>query len=139
MVPGHHIKSKAGCPVCKQSKGEKAISDFLKENNINYEQQKRFKDCKNQKPLPFDFYLPGYNLCIEYQGEQHFNKTAFLKKDEDFKKAQKRDEIKRNWCSKPENPNLLEIRYDEDVYKVLKDLFSGEFCLTKNHRNRIIK
>ena len=71
--------------------------------------------------------MPDYDLCIEYQGEQHFNKTAFLKKEEDFKKAQKRDEIKRDWCSKPGNPNLLEIRYDEDAYEVLKKLFPVSF------------
>ena len=41
-------------------------------NNINYIREKRFKDCKNIKPLPFDFYLPEKNICIEYDGEHHF-------------------------------------------------------------------
>ena len=35
--------------------------------------------------LPFDFYLPYYNLCIEFDGEQHFNshyyETMFKEND----------------------------------------------------------
>lgn len=58
------------CP-CKKinSKGEQRIKDFLILNSIIFEEQKRIEDIKK---APYDFYLPTYNLLIEFQGRQHF-------------------------------------------------------------------
>jgi len=42
-----------------------------------FEEQKRFKGCKVNKALPFDFYLPSHNLLIEYDGVAHFKPTTF--------------------------------------------------------------
>lgn len=58
----------------KYSKGEDAIAGYLSKLNISFEQQKRFQDCYRfyGNYLPFDFYLPDYNCCIEYDGEQHY-------------------------------------------------------------------
>ena len=33
-----------------------------------------FNELKNSHPR-FDFYLPDYNLIIEYDGEQHFKEV----------------------------------------------------------------
>lgn len=30
--------------------------------------QHKFKNCRDIRPLPFDFYLPKLNTCIEYDG-----------------------------------------------------------------------
>jgi len=58
-----------GCPFCiNESKGEKTIEKILYELGISYERQKTFNDCKDKKKLPFDFYLPEKNMCIEYNG-----------------------------------------------------------------------
>jgi hypothetical protein len=54
-----------GCSKCKQSKGEIHVMNFLKENNINFEYQKKFNNCKYKSYLFFDFYLPKYGTCIE--------------------------------------------------------------------------
>lgn len=110
----------SGCPKCKSSKGEKLISSFLKEHNINFEQQKRFKECKFKRALPFDFYLPDYNLCIEYQGIQHFEPRSEFGGIDGFNSTIRNDLIKREWCSKPKNPNLLEIKYNESIYDILE-------------------
>lgn len=43
--------------------------------NVSFEKEKTFIDCVNPKTnflLRFDFYLPDYNIIIEYDGEQHF-------------------------------------------------------------------
>ena len=53
--------------------------------------------------LRFDFYLPTYNLCIEYDGEQHFSPIDFANKGSEwanssFNQNQKRDEIKNQYC-----------------------------------------
>ena len=68
----HHIQKKQGCKKCNESKGEKEISSILSENKLTFTRQKRFKDCRNINPLPFDFYLPEKNICVEFDGEQHF-------------------------------------------------------------------
>lgn len=99
-----------GCPRCNRSYGEKAIETFLELNNVTYIAQKTFSDCKNKKPLPFDFYLPEYNTCIEYQGKQHYKAINYFGGYEKFKLQQQRDKIKRDYC-KNNNIKLLEIPY----------------------------
>lgn len=34
--PCDHLHSKAGCPICKESKGERLVSNILQSYNINY-------------------------------------------------------------------------------------------------------
>ncbi len=104
----------SGCPKCKESKGEKEIRNYLLENNIIFETQKTFNDCKFKNKLKFDFYLPNYNLCIEYDGEQHFMLKEFWGGQKEFEKIQKRDKIKTQYCI-DNNINLLRIKYDKDI------------------------
>lgn len=64
----------------------------------------------------FDFYLPRYNLFIEYDGEQHYKPVRFFGNEEDaenvFKRTQEHDKIKNQYC-KDNNINLLRIPYWE--------------------------
>jgi len=46
--------------------------------DIEYIKQKRFEKCRNKLPLPFDFYLPNENICIEYDGIQHFKPIDYF-------------------------------------------------------------
>ncbi len=64
----HRIMHKNGCPLCKLSKGETLVVEILNELEIRYEQQKTFEACRDEQVLPFDFYLPDKNICIEYDG-----------------------------------------------------------------------
>jgi len=66
-----------GCPKCTFSKGENLIEDCLNLLNINFQKQKTFDDLKYIRHLKFDFYLPDYNCCIEYDGEQHFKSVKY--------------------------------------------------------------
>lgn len=50
------------------SKGENKIEQILQDNNIKFERQKTFNDCRNINLLRFDFYLPEFDLLIEYDG-----------------------------------------------------------------------
>ena len=61
------------CRTCsaKISNGELLIKQYLDSRNIKYEAEKRFCDCRDKKPLPFDFYLNDFNVLIEFDGEQH--------------------------------------------------------------------
>lgn len=125
LVCGHkwfakpnNILNGKGCPFCKKSsKGEKVIYNYLKEKNINFVFQKTFEDCKNINVLPFDFYLPELNVCIEYDGIYHYKPIP--RKNETFEEAEKRyketkirDEIKTQYCIK-NNIKLLRIPYFE--------------------------
>jgi very-short-patch-repair endonuclease len=84
-----------GCLICKQSKGEEMIKQYCVNNNINYEPQKRFNNCRGKsKPLPFDFYLPKLNTCIEYDGKQHYDtRSKYYSKN-----LIKNDHIKTEYC-----------------------------------------
>lgn len=108
-----------GCPVCCQSKGEIKIKNFLEENGTNYIYQKRFDDCRDILPLPFDFYLPKFNSCIEYDGEQHFNFKDYYGGKKGLEKIKKHDIIKNKYCNK-NNIKLVRISYREDVIKKLE-------------------
>lgn len=105
----------SGCPHCKQSKGEVLISSILLNKNINNTPQYRFINCKYKNTLPFDFYLPKYNMCIEYQGLQHYEPVDFAGKgiiwaEKQFILNKKKDTIKQKYC-KDNNIKLLEISY----------------------------
>lgn len=59
-----------------KSHGETYLSKLFKQNNFNFVTEKTFSDLKNTNKLRFDFYLPDYNLIIEYHGKQHFDETT---------------------------------------------------------------
>ena len=58
-------------PLERISRGAFTVLSYLERIKIPYEPEKRFKDCRSIKTLPFDFYLPEHNLLIEYDGIQH--------------------------------------------------------------------
>lgn len=88
------------CGLCNCSHGEEFIKQHLIENNINFVQQKVFKDCKYKKPLYFDFYLPDYNIVIEYDGVQHYFPVEHFGGEEEYSKTIIRDKIKNSYCEK---------------------------------------
>ena len=122
QTPKHHYNG-SGCPKCKNSKGENLISNFLKSENISFTPQKKFDDCRFLYLLPFDFYIPSYNLCVEYDGEQHFNPMVIWGGENEYEKIKIRDNIKTKYC-RDKNINLLRIRYDENIISALKTLLS---------------
>lgn len=110
------------------SRGENTIWNLLKQHTIKFEFQKRFSDCKDKNTLPFDFFIPKYNLCIEFQGSQHYDPGFYIRKkksqEEGMKKyliQKKHDEIKKNYCIQ-NNINFLEIKYTEDINKKLREI-----------------
>lgn len=114
------IKSKRRKTILeiKESCGEKIIALFLDKFNILYEREKSFKGCINPKTkasLRYDFFLPTYNLCIEFDGRQHFfpSKDFYgAKASHEFCKQLYRDGIKTQFCNN-NNINLLRINYTQ--------------------------
>ncbi|MCE5220010.1 MAG: hypothetical protein LLF98_01780 [Clostridium sp.] len=136
----------SGCPICSKSKGEKRIKKWLKENkyiNITqeeYEKLNNFDKTKNkyyifQKEfngllglgnglLSYDFYLPQYNLLIEYQGEFHDNRGGKGKgyTKQNLKQQQEHDRRKKEYANN-HNIKLLEIWYwdFDNIEEILKE------------------
>jgi hypothetical protein len=111
QIINDHINKNVGCPSCKRSKGEEKIAFWLDVNNIEYNPQHPFDDCIHKNKLPFDFYLPEFNVLLEYNGEHHYKYLEYFHKTkEEFDEQQKRDQIKREYC-KQNNIKLIEIPY----------------------------
>jgi len=113
--------SNHGCPICNESKGEKKISKFLKMKKIKYEREKIFKDCKNISYLRFDFYLPKYNMCIEFDGIQHFYPSPYYGHYR-LIDVKMNDKIKNKYCE-DNNIKILRIRYDQysEIENIMND------------------
>ena len=137
QMPYSHLNGK-GCFICKKSKLETEVYNFLTENNIKFEQEKKFEWLKNKCNLRLDFYLPEFNIAIECQGEQHFIEEAWGKSKEENKEKfaiiKQRDKIKKTLC----NENGIKLIYyfhnnyflDKEIYNkenVIKDL--NDLCL----------
>ena len=124
----------------KMSKGEEKILQILLKNNIQVIREKTFTDLKRGK-YRFDFYLPQFNICIEYDGPQHFQYIKyFYKKQKDFLAARERDRRKNSYCLS-HNINLYRIPYFSiDTIKNFSDLFNEEFIVkSKWHNDMIIQ
>lgn len=121
QTPHHHL-SGSGCPICNTSKGEIQISNILENFNIKYEKQKTFEECKHKAKLRFDFYLPVYNMCIEFNGIQHYEPNDYFGGINEYNINKKRFSIKKKFC-KENDIKLLIIKYDENINEKLSQNF----------------
>jgi very-short-patch-repair endonuclease len=76
--------------------GPASILETLLAHDIRYFMEHRFKGFPEVARRPFDFYLPDFNLIIEFHGEQHL--IGWGRKADDAKSIQKRDKIKKDWA-----------------------------------------
>lgn len=108
----HFVAGKYQCNECrlKQSAISAAVELWLNKKLISYIKEKIFNDCKNIKPLPFDFYLTDFCACIEVDGVGHYRPVAFdgnkEKAQTRFKKTAENDKIKTEYCKKNNIPLL---------------------------------
>ena len=111
VKPSDFLNNNSRCPVCQESKGEKEITNFLINNKINFIPQKKFEKLlgSGNGKLSYDFYLPDYNLLIEYQGNYH-DGTANNQTPKDFLKQKEHDKRKKQYAI-DNNIKLLEIWY----------------------------
>ena len=113
------------CNRCssKQSYGEVEIENILIKNKVNYEREKRFEDCRNKHMLPFDFYLPGFNTIIEFDGLHHYKD---VRGDGSHKKTVINDRIKNKFCI-DKGIKLIRIPYykRDNLEKIILDNLYG--------------
>lgn len=121
QLASNHIHKKYGCPKCNSSKGETMIMDYLNERGIDFKYQHRFYNCRNINELSFDFYLPYYNLCIEYDGIQHFESVEFWGGESKLEYTIKCDNIKNEYCL-DNNIKMFRIPYYDDCIERLGEI-----------------
>jgi hypothetical protein len=118
-----HLMRGVGCQKCskeeKESKSEKLITKILLENHVVFNKEHCFEDCVYKKKLRFDFYIPELNMCIEYQGQQHYKPIKIFGGQDAFTLQLKKDNIKREYC-KNNNIQLLEIMYSDNIEEKIK-------------------
>ena len=115
--PNKILHRRTGCPKCSSYHNENVLDSILDKWGFKYTAQKRFSDCCDKYPLPFDRYLDDFNVLIEYDGEQHFKQIPFnglsnQKAVQCFEKTQLHDKIKNEYC-KNNNIPLIRIPYWE--------------------------
>lgn len=108
--PYHHLNG-IGCPICSSSKGELAIKAILDKHKINYIQE--YKIPNEKYIFYYDFYLPDYNILIEFHGIQHYKYIPYFHKNQNGYEQQKiRDSWKVTLAKVKKNP-LIEINYKQ--------------------------
>lgn len=128
QVAGYHLNGH-GCSKCNRSKGEEQVAKVLKSLNVEFIEQHKFDECRNKAPLEFDFYIPSHNLCIEYDGVQHFRPVLRhsdqQKNEAGFLTGLANDNIKNKFCE-DNNISLLRIPYYKfnDIELIIKNQLS---------------
>lgn len=74
----------------------------------------------------FDFYLPKYNCCIEYDGRQHFEIIERFGGLDGFINTKFRDTYK-NWYCEKNNIKMIRISYKD--YENIEEILNKEFKL----------
>jgi very-short-patch-repair endonuclease len=117
----HHLLGH-GCTKCNESKGERIIGSILEQLGIESVREKRFKECRSRKNslLKFDFYLPKKNICIEYDGIQHFEPLDFFGGIEKLEIQKENDSIKNLFCEN-KKIKLIRIKHSENILNRIKN------------------
>lgn len=95
---------------CVRSVSEQRVEELLKRRGIRFKREFKFGDCKDKRPLPFDFAILDEHampiVLIELDGIQHYL-PAFGRNVE---YTQGHDKTKTEYCSKHNIP-LIRIPY----------------------------
>jgi hypothetical protein len=116
QTPNHHLDGE-GCPICKQSKGEKLVESVLLKYNIPFKREVTYNVndiVKNKKEFRIDFVINLNNRTyfIEYNGKQHYEPSDFFGGEKEFKLQKKRDSYVRGFVNRHKSVlSLLEISY----------------------------
>lgn len=129
--PNDFICRDIRCHKCNSSRGEQLLAKSLTAHNVKYVSQKRFSDCINPKTgykLPFDFYIPLYRVCIEFDGIQHFKPVNHFGGKTAFKSLRYRDKLKTDYCNN-HGIKLIRINYNniDEIETIIRALQLFEY------------
>jgi hypothetical protein len=86
--------------------GPRVIREFLIGHDIPHQLEHKFRENAVVGRYPFDFYLPAFNLVIEYHGRQH--EIGWGRDATSAIEIQTRDRLKKDFCKRA-GINYLEI------------------------------
>ncbi|WP_050697720.1 hypothetical protein [Anaeromassilibacillus senegalensis] len=111
VIPKDLLRS-IRCPNCIKSKGELFVKNFLDSAGLSYKCQHIFPECRDSKPLPFDFVVEKDNhlFAIEFDGSQHFGNSNYWGDHLQRSKISLHDRLKNEYCTQHNIP-LLRIPY----------------------------
>jgi len=115
-TPDLFLNQNIRCPKCTGYKSEIKSMDVFHKYNINYIRQYKINECRDKKPLPFDFAICMDDLILlETDGYQHFYPVNFggisdERALENLRITQYHDEIKNKYC-KDNGIRLIRIPY----------------------------
>lgn len=122
---------KVRCEICAKSisRYELKFKKYLDDNNIKYIYQYSLNQCRDVLPLPFDFFILGYNFLVEIDGEGHFypcnfNQTSDEKAKISFDTTVRHDKIKNKFCE-DNSIKLLRIPYTKFKDGTYKEIFQN--------------
>ncbi len=112
ISPDNLLRGK-GCPKCgiRQSHYMDIVERYLEDRKIVYVKEKRFENCKSVRALPFDYYIPSLNVCIEVDGQFHYPGNGFHPDSTtEYDGVVYRDNIKNQYCL-DNNIKLIRLPY----------------------------
>lgn len=109
------VTQKKWCRRCYVSEGEQRIETYLDKLNVEYYREHTFPSTLRYiKPLRLDFYLPEFNLVIEFDGISHYKKRTHgilpSIATSRFREVLTKDRIKDVWCQN-NRKNMLRIPF----------------------------
>jgi len=127
-----NFKKGKRCGLCKNSRGENKIYEYLKQNKIIYEPQWKPKTKKINAKFDMAVKINRAIALIEYNGEQHYIPVNFGSKKKHAKLKNlleniQRDNNKLQWCQNQAIPLLMIPYWDYDrIPEILDAVISGK-------------
>lgn len=120
QTPFSHLTGFSSCGKCRESKGERMISNMLDKLNINHVQEHRLAGFR----YAYDFYLPDYGVLVEYHGIQHYKPVEKFGGIESFHLTKIRDNSKIE-LAKEQGLKLIVLNHEDlnkgQLFKRLKE------------------
>ncbi len=138
VTPANLLYNNRRCPYCNESKAERLIEDYLRNNQIEYDREFTFNDLIGVGGglLRYDFAIfkdeekAQLKCLIEYDGEFHYKKYY---DEQNFEKQQKHDKLKNKYCIE-NNIKLIRIPYWEK--ENMEDILDKELKYSKYTKNQ---
>jgi hypothetical protein len=103
VKPFNHINYGSVCRKCFLHLFNKSIISLLSKDKISFIQQYKFSTNEEMASYPFDFYLPSFRMCLDFEPVR-FNPIS-------YERIKAISEVKQSYCE--ENfIDLIRIRYD---------------------------
>ena len=118
------------------SYGEFEIHKILTSYDIEYQEEKSFPQLKKKSTLFFDFFIPCFNLVVEFHGSQHYSFNKHWHKDEvGFNYSLEKDKVKQKFLLE-HGIDLLIIPYTD--LSIAEELILSKIKLHSsfNHQRR---